>query len=158
VRHLAIIVVAGLSMIALGGCFPAITRNSPQVSGNLLIDGVPAEAAVVFVQTDANAACNASSMKTVTDASGSFEVPAGHRFEMLSPLSDFRLFNWRLCFEYGGRTFPGFGGVGDMPAPRKVELECRLSLVTQLEMELPAAREIAVCTSPNTSLERTSGG
>jgi len=45
VRHLAVIVVAGLSMIALGGCFPAITRNSPQVSGNLLIDGVPAEAA-----------------------------------------------------------------------------------------------------------------
>jgi hypothetical protein len=142
-RNAIIMLSAAMSVTLLVGCVPAITRDAPQITGKVTIDGVPTKGVVVIVQKDANAPCGQSSNRTTADERGYFKVPTGHRFEVLAPLQDFRRFNWRLCFDYGGRVFAGYAGAGDMPAPSKVRLQCELS--TGESDESVSASPLGIC-------------
>jgi hypothetical protein len=107
---------------------PAMIRQSPEVAGTLTLEGAPLAAAVAFVQTDANAKCGESSLRAVTDERGYFSIPVDRSFEWywLVPLGD-RVYGWRLCFEYQGRSFQGYDGMSKHIPPKQIRLECELS-------------------------------
>jgi hypothetical protein len=113
---------------SLSGCWPAMVRYSPQVRGTVTAGNSPASGAQVFVQSNANDACDASSLHAIADQNGVFEVATGRRFELYSPiqLGD-RGFGWRMCIIYEGKYFAAFGQGGWGGPPKKVRLACDLS-------------------------------
>ena len=128
-RRVTIMVCAGLASWVLAACVPAVIRRSPAVDGTVTLDGIPVVAAPVYVQTDANARCSDSPLRTVTDKRGHFAIPIDRSFELywLVPLGD-RVHSWRLCFEHQGRSILGYHAMsGDIP-PKHIGMECELSI------------------------------
>lgn len=105
-----------------------MVRYSPHVKGTVTVGDAPAIGAQIFVQTNANDACDASSRHSIADETGSFEVPTGRKFELYSPiqLGD-RGFGWRMCIVYEGKYFAAFGQGGWGGPPKSVRLACDLS-------------------------------
>jgi hypothetical protein len=116
-----------LTAAALCGCYPAMVRTSPRITGSLMVDGIPAAQAKVFIQTNANKACNSSSRVTVTDEQGSFDLPLQRRFEWypVIQLGD-RISGWRVCFEYKERYYLGYREMHMGLPQKRAHLECDL--------------------------------
>jgi len=112
---------------ALSGCWPAMVRHSPHVRGTVTVGERPASGAEIFVQSRANDACDASSLHSTADETGSFEVPTGRIFELDGVSWGDRGFGWSMCIVYQGQYFAAFRQMGWGYPPKKVQLACDLS-------------------------------
>ncbi len=128
-RKLASVLVIALTAVALCGCYPAMVRHSPRITGRLTVEGIAVPQATVFVQANANQPCNSSSHRTVTDEQGTFLLPLQRRFEWypIIELGD-RVSGWRVCFEYKERYYLGYRELGGGLPQKRAHLECDLLL------------------------------
>ena len=133
IRHIAVIIGAAFVTGVLSGCYPAMVRHSPDISGTLALDGVPVVGAQVYVQWNGGEACNASPLRDFSDARGFFALPTARSLELYSPISlGHRGSGWRVCFEYKGRYYLAFTDLRWGAPPKRVRLECDLVADSQL--------------------------
>lgn len=119
-----------------------MVRHSPHVKGTVTVADVPASGAEIVVQWRANDRCVASSLRSLADASGAFEIPTGRKFELDGISLGDRAFGWRLCIVYAGQPYEAFAQMGWGYPPKEVRLACQLPTREDASSQVPRVPQL----------------